>query len=150
MDIIDKLIKSLEEVKTELAKADAPKEEQDQKDDKANLNNPYNDQDEDKKKLKKEELMCAANGQWNLLEKDAANPKLAPKEVKVKKLQAQIDAGTYKPDAAKIANAMKQHPDKPLNKADECHEDPKHEEKEKEKASKIKEQAEEILDLHKK
>lgn len=40
------------------------------------------------------------------MEKDAANPALAPKQVKVKQLQAQIDAGTYKPDSAKIAGAM--------------------------------------------
>jgi hypothetical protein len=41
---------------------------------------------------------------------------LAPKEVKIKQLQSQIDAGTYKPDASKIAGAMLQHPDKPLKK----------------------------------
>lgn len=40
------------------------------------------------------------------LKKDAANPALAPKQVKVKQLQAQIDSGTYKPDSKKIANAM--------------------------------------------
>ena len=40
------------------------------------------------------------------MEKDSADPKLAPKEVKVKQLQAQIDAGTYKPDAGKIADKM--------------------------------------------
>lgn len=40
------------------------------------------------------------------LEKDAANPALAPKEVKIKQLQAQIDAGTYKPDSKKIADKM--------------------------------------------
>lgn len=48
------------------------------------------------------------------MNKDAANPKLAPKDVKVKKLQSQVDAGTYKPDASKIAGAMLQHPEKPL------------------------------------
>lgn len=67
-----------------------------EEDDKVNLNNPYNDQPEDKKKKKKEEE----------LEKDAANPALAPKEVKIKQLQAQIDAGTYKPDPKKIADKM--------------------------------------------
>jgi anti-sigma28 factor (negative regulator of flagellin synthesis) len=48
------------------------------------------------------------------LRKDASNPKLAPKDVKVKQLQTQIDAGTYKPDANKIAGSMLQHPEKPL------------------------------------
>jgi anti-sigma28 factor (negative regulator of flagellin synthesis) len=56
-----------------------------------------------------------ANGQWSL-KKDAANPKLAPKDVKVKQLQQQIDAGKYKPDASKIASAMLQHTEKPLKK----------------------------------
>ena len=59
-------------------------------------------------KLLKEELTCSANGQWNL-NKDAANPELAPKDKKVKMLQAQVDAGTYKPDAGKIAGAMIEH-----------------------------------------
>jgi len=45
------------------------------------------------------------NGQWSL-QKDSADPKLAPKDRKVKELQSQIDAGTYKPDASKIAGAM--------------------------------------------
>ena len=40
------------------------------------------------------------------LEKDAADPKLAPKDVKVKQLQAKIDAGKYKPDSKKIAGKM--------------------------------------------
>lgn len=76
MDIIEKLIKSLEEAKAELSK---------------NMN-------------------CATGANPNMakeeLEKDAANPALAPKEVKIKKLQAQIDAGTYKPDPKKIADKM--------------------------------------------
>lgn len=55
--------------------------------------------------MHKEELMCSANGQW-YLKKDAANPALAPKDKKVKALQAQIDAGTYKPDPKKIADKM--------------------------------------------
>lgn len=38
--------------------------------------------------------------------KDAANPALAPKDAKVKMLQTKIDAGTYKPDAKKIADKM--------------------------------------------
>lgn len=57
---------------------------------------------------KMEELTCSANGQWSL-KKDAANPALAPKAKKVKMLQQQIDAGTYKPDAGKIAGAMIEH-----------------------------------------
>lgn len=48
------------------------------------------------------------------LRKDAANPKLAPKDAKVKQLQSQVDAGTYKPDATKIGTAMLGHPEKPL------------------------------------
>lgn len=38
--------------------------------------------------------------------KDSRDPKLAPKEVKVKQLQAQVDNKTYKPDSAKIADKM--------------------------------------------
>lgn len=40
------------------------------------------------------------------LRKDSVNPKLAPKDVKVKELQGKIDSGTYKPDAGKIADKM--------------------------------------------
>lgn len=76
MDIIEKLIKSLEEAKAELSK---------------NIN-------------------CAPGAAPNMtkeeLEKDAVNPALAPKQVKIKQLQAQIDAGTYKPDSKKIADKM--------------------------------------------
>lgn len=76
MDIIEQLIKSLEEAKAELTK---------------NAN-------------------CAPGAELNMakeeLEKDAANPALAPKQVKVKQLQAQIDAGTYKPNAKAIADKM--------------------------------------------
>lgn len=62
----------------------------------------------------KEELSknmnCAPGSTANMakeeLEKDAANPALAPKEVKIKALQQQIDAGKYKPDASKIAGKM--------------------------------------------
>lgn len=83
MDIIEKLIKSLEEAKAELTK---------------NMN-------------------CASGADPNMskeeLEKDAVNPALAPKEVKIKKLQAQIDAGTYRPDPKKIAEKM-------LGKAEMC------------------------------
>lgn len=42
------------------------------------------------------------------LNKASKDPALAPKEVKIKKLQAQIDAGTYKPNASKIAEKMLQ------------------------------------------
>lgn len=40
------------------------------------------------------------------MEKDAANPALAPKEVKIKELQSKIDAGKYKVPASKIADKM--------------------------------------------
>lgn len=50
------------------------------------------------------------------LEKDAVNPKLAPKEVKIKELQGKIDAGTYKPDAGKIASKMLGKSDKETEK----------------------------------
>ena len=40
------------------------------------------------------------------LNKASKDPALAPKEVKIKKLQAQIDAGTYTPDPKKIADKM--------------------------------------------
>lgn len=68
----------------------------------------------------KEELSknvnCAPGAQQNTLAKDAANPALAPKEVKVKKLQAQIDAGTYKPDPKAIADKMIKEEDLELEK----------------------------------
>jgi anti-sigma28 factor (negative regulator of flagellin synthesis) len=50
------------------------------------------------------------------LEKDAANPKLAPKEVKIKELQGKIDSGTYKIPAAKIADKMLGKSDKETEK----------------------------------
>ena len=77
---------------------------------------PPKAQSEDKQKayaqkvstMKKEEEM----------EKDSVNPALAPKERKIKDLQAQIDAGTYKPDSKKIANAMlKEESDEELDKS---------------------------------
>jgi len=40
------------------------------------------------------------------LNKASKDPKLAPKETKIKNLQAQIDAGAYKPNAPKIADKM--------------------------------------------
>ena len=121
-------------------------EQQDQP--KVNLNNPYNDQDEDEEKKK--------------LKKASKDPALAPKEVKIKELQGKIDAGTYKPDAKKIADKMlKKTPNDasaaapPVNGVpdmakDEPHEDdPKHEAKEKKIASKVKEEAQDLLDMHK-
>lgn len=79
MDKIDSLIKTLTEFKEELNK---------------NMNASYGATTPN---MTKEEI-----------EKGAANPALAPKEVKIKKLQAQIDAGTYKPNASKIADKMLQ------------------------------------------
>lgn len=111
MDTIDKLIKALEEAKEELSKnmncapgmpnmgkADEVKPDKgygkiiikDTEPKPKDPKNPYG------KIIRKEEEM----------EKDAANPALAPKEVKIKQLQAQIDAGTYKPDPKKIADKM--------------------------------------------
>ena len=119
MEIIDKLIKSLEEAKAELSKnmncapganPNMTKEEAE----KVNLNNPYNEQPKGSKKKKQDEKLDLAGPgdqfgdakKSEELEKDAVNPALAPKEVKIKKLQAQIDAGTYKPNASKIAEKM--------------------------------------------
>ena len=65
----------------------------------------------------KEELNKNVNmsyGSAPNISKASANPALAPKEVKVKQLKAQVDAGTYKPDAKKIADKM-------IGKADEDH-----------------------------
>lgn len=45
------------------------------------------------------------NGQWSL-QKDYASKELSDREQKVKNLQRQVDAGTYKPDSSKIAEAM--------------------------------------------
>lgn len=53
-----------------------------------------------------EQLIKSLQEAKEQLSKDAANPKFAPKEVKVKQLKAQIDAGTYKPDSKKIAGKM--------------------------------------------
>jgi anti-sigma28 factor (negative regulator of flagellin synthesis) len=63
------------------------------------------------------------NGQWEIkkcgevMSKDAADPKLAPKDKKVKMLQQKIDAGTYKPDSNKIAGAMLKKSDEELEKS---------------------------------
>jgi anti-sigma28 factor (negative regulator of flagellin synthesis) len=50
--------------------------------------------------------MASPNMAKEEMEKDAKNPALAPKDVKVKELQGKIDAGTYKPDAKKIADKI--------------------------------------------
>jgi anti-sigma28 factor (negative regulator of flagellin synthesis) len=54
------------------------------------------------------------------LEKDSANPALAPKEVKIKELQGKIDAGTYKPNPAKIADKMLKDEDMMMSEELEC------------------------------
>lgn len=154
MDIIEQLIKSLQEAKAELEKnmncapgseqnmdkaegkkkkmpAMPPKIESEDhppklseagamklvKEDEPHKDDPKHEEKEQKiaSKIKaeasdlmdmhKEELMCSANGQWSL-KKDAANPKLAPKEVKIKELQTKIDSGKYKVPASKIADKM--------------------------------------------
>lgn len=96
MDKLEALIKKLEEIKEELNKA-------------AGSISMVGALD------KKEILELYKNGQWEI-KKVSFNPKLAPKEVKVKELQQKIQAGTYKPDAGKIADAMLSHPEKPLKK----------------------------------
>lgn len=65
---------------------------------------------------KGESCHVAKNGQWSLkdLEKASVDPKLAPKDAKVKELQSKIDSKTYKPDASKIADKMISHPKRPL------------------------------------
>lgn len=143
MDNIDKLIKALQDTKEELAKAmkinamniarpdagfgeiigvgtDKPKSiaptapaapPNSSNKPKPNNSHPYG-----QVIVKMEELSCSENGQWSIMEKDASDPKLAPKDAKVKQLQTQIDAGKYKPDASKIAGAMLSHPEQPIKK----------------------------------
>ena len=77
MDKIDSLIKTLTEFKEELNK---------------NMNASYG--------------ATVPNMTKEEMDKASKDPSLAPKEVKVKALQAQIDAGTYKPDPKKIAEKM--------------------------------------------
>ncbi len=148
MDKLDQLINKLKDAKEELQKnvnaAYGSEPNMVKEDKKVNENNPYGDEPKGTKgedarndkndkepelespknlkhkeqpSIKKEELCMSENGQWSL-KKDAANPKLAPKDVKVKELQGKIDSGTYKPDAGKIADAIIKHPDKPLDKTD--------------------------------
>ena len=57
------------------------------------------------------------NGQWSL-EKDSFDPKYAPKDRKIKELQQQIDSGTYKPDASKIAEKIIQRSNNKIKKED--------------------------------
>lgn len=127
MDKIESLIKALTELKEELFKAIPPTQEEVPK---VNLNNPYNEQASDKdskskKPAKKDESygkIIIKDPKPQPTDKDAPygkiirkeeemdkaskDPALAPKEVKIKQLQAQIDAGTYKPDPKKIADKM--------------------------------------------
>lgn len=49
--------------------------------------------------------------------KGGANSANVPKDIKIKDLQQKIDSGTYKPDAKKIADKMRNHPSKPLQKS---------------------------------
>jgi hypothetical protein len=49
-----------------------------------------------------------------MLEKDFASNANSKRNDKVNKLQQQVDAGTYKPDAKKIGESMLNHPTKPL------------------------------------
>lgn len=131
MSQLEKLIKKLEDLKQELSKSlnlgsnkecielskngqwSLKKEEQ-----KVNLNNPYNEQPEAaaKKPKEKESLDLASPGhQFGDTEKAEKIPGTSTvtgipmeqvKQAKIKNLQRQIDAGTYKPDASKIASAM--------------------------------------------
>ena len=116
----------------------------------------------------KSKQMIADHGQ----PKGSKPPPVYPKtrEEKVSNLKEEVSAGTYKPNAQHIAsnivtqgnhssikNLPKLKPEHAaklivpkVNKADECHaDDPKHEQKEQDKAKKIKDKAEEILDMHK-
>ena len=128
MDKVDSLIKILAEFKEELNK---------------NMNSSYGSTNPNMAKASKD-------------------PALAPKEVKIKELQGKIDAGTYKPDASKIADKMlKKTPNDasaaappangvPEMAKDEPHkDDPHHEAKEKKIASKVKAEAQDLLDMHK-
>ncbi len=54
------------------------------------------------------------NTRGTLMAKASSNPKLEPKDHKIKDLQRQIDSGTYKPNASKTGEAMLNHPSKPL------------------------------------
>jgi anti-sigma28 factor (negative regulator of flagellin synthesis) len=132
MDKLEQLINKLKDAKEELNKAanlnnpygDEPKgakgenARNDKNDKEPELESPKNLKSKDQPSIKKEEMneVCKLdkNGQWSL-EKDAADPKLAPKDRKVKELQTKIDTGAYKPDAGKIADKML----KPLKKEEQ-------------------------------
>lgn len=68
-------------------------------------------------KQKEYETKVSAVCKEEEMEKDSVNPALAPKERKIKDLQAQIDAGTYKPDSKKIAGAMLKFDEQAVDKA---------------------------------
>lgn len=135
MDIIDKLIKALEETKEELSKnmncSYGSREQNVAKNDdlrpieddewhhlKHHIDFPNHARPHIQIHKKTREIFQNGSGQqWRMpekhnlikpkeLQKDSRDPALAPKQVKVKQLQAQIDAGTYKPDSKKIADKM--------------------------------------------
>lgn len=133
MSKLDQLFKTLSELKQDLTKnintstsvdpnqgvgtANVSKDEQ-----KANLNNPYAEEVAFKvKESKRKDGLDLADPKHPFgeehVEKASVDPKLAPKERKVKELQAQIDAGTYKPDPKKIAEKMV---DVAIKKGEEC------------------------------
>lgn len=58
------------------------------------------------KRIARQNLEDTKNMPKAKLSKDSADPKYAPKDVKVKQLQQQIDSGKYKPDSKKIAGKM--------------------------------------------
>jgi len=112
MDIIEQLIKSLEEAKAELSKNVNCAPGMDPNMGKADTVRPdagfgkVTVKDTTPKPANPSKPFGTVVRKEEEMEKDSANPALAPKEVKVKQLQAQIDAGTYKPDPKKIAGAM--------------------------------------------
>ena len=113
MDNIEKLIKALEEAKVDLNKnmncAPAPGTPNVEKADTVRPDKGYGKvtvKDTTPKPVNPAKPFGSVIVKAEELEKDSANPALAPKEVKIKQLQAQIDAGTYKPDSKKIADKM--------------------------------------------
>lgn len=132
MSKLDQLFKSLSSLKQDLAKnvntsysgdinqslstANMSKEEQ-----KANLNNPYFEEAHPKtKESKRKDGLDLADPEHPFgesVQKASVDPKLAPKERKMKELQSKIDAGQYKPDPKKIADKMV---DIAVKKGEEC------------------------------
>lgn len=111
MDIIDKLIKSLQDAKEELSKNMNCAPGMAQNMDKEDMVRPDAGYGKVTVKDTTPKPADPAHPYGKVvvkedMEKDAADPKLAPKEVKIKQLQSQIDAGTYKPDPKKIADKM--------------------------------------------